>query len=63
MDDLIAMISTDASAADISDKIKEILHGKAAENVEAVRPAIAADMFGMLEPLTSNQDSEEDEEW
>ena len=33
------MMVADASASDISDKIKEILYTKSAEKVDAVRPA------------------------
>ncbi|GIS08890.1 MAG: hypothetical protein CM15mP113_0200 [Pseudomonadota bacterium] len=40
------MIATDASASDISDKIKERLYAKAAEYVDAARPEVAASLFG-----------------
>ncbi len=49
MDDLIGMISTNASPTDISDKIKEILYNKAAENIDSVRPYVASDMFGTMD--------------
>ena len=45
MDDLIDMIVADQSPADISDRIKEILMQKSAENIDAVRPVVAASMF------------------
>ena len=35
MDDLMDMMVADASASDISDKIKEILYTKSAEKVDA----------------------------
>ena len=39
MEDLVDLIATDASASDISDKIKERLYAKAAEYVDAARPS------------------------
>ena len=52
MDDLMDMMVADASASDISDKIKEILYTKSAEKVDAVRPAVGAGLFGEEEPET-----------
>jgi hypothetical protein len=49
MDDLMDMILTDESPSDVSDKIKEILFSKAAEKVNAVRPEVAASLFGDVE--------------
>ena len=46
MEDLVDLIATDASASDISDKIKERLYAKAAEYVDAARPVVCADVFG-----------------
>ena len=46
MDDLIDMIALDQSPTEISDKIKEILMQKSAENIETIRPVVAASMFG-----------------
>ena len=46
MEDLVDLIATDASASDISDKIKEKLYAKAAEYVDAARPVVGADLFG-----------------
>ena len=45
MEDVIDLIATDASAVDISDKIKNILFNKAAENIENLRPQVADSMF------------------
>ena len=45
MDNIIDLIATDASAADISDKIKELIYAKAGERVEAIRPTVAQSMF------------------
>jgi len=60
MDDLINMMVADASPAEISDKIKEILMQKSAENIEAVRPVVAASVFG--EPQTEEEPESEQEE-
>jgi hypothetical protein len=49
MDDLMDMILADESPTDISDKIKEILFAKSAENVNAIRPEVAASLFGDVE--------------
>jgi hypothetical protein len=49
MEDLMDMILTDESPSDVSDKIKEILFSKAAEKVNAVRPEVAASLFGDVE--------------
>ena len=46
MEDLVDLIATDASASDISDKIKERLYAKAAEYVDGARPVIGAQLFG-----------------
>ena len=34
MEDIIDLIATDSSAADISDRIKQVLYNKAAERIE-----------------------------
>ncbi len=49
MDDLIDMMVTNQSPADISDRIKEILMQKSAENIDIIRPVVAASMFGETE--------------
>lgn len=41
MDDLIDMMISNESPADISDRIKEILMAKSAENIEIIRPVVA----------------------
>ena len=65
MDNVIDLIATDASAAEISDKIKEIMYAKAGERVEAIRPTVAQSMFDepdqVDEPETEiDQEPEED---
>ena len=39
------LIATDASASDVSDKIKDALMAKAAVRIDALRPEIASDVF------------------
>lgn len=60
MDDLIDMMVSNESPAEISDKIKEILMQKSAENIETLRPVVAASVFGV--PESSDESSEESEE-
>lgn len=45
MEDIVDLIATDSSAANISDKIKEVLFGKASERIEGLRPEVAKVMF------------------
>jgi hypothetical protein len=64
MDDLIDMMARNESPADISDKIKEILMQKSAENIEIIRPVVAASLFGgeETEPEVEEETYEEDAE-
>ena len=55
MEDLVDLIATDASASDISDKIKERLFAKAAEYVDSARPEVAASLFGAEVPETKSE--------
>ena len=50
MEELVNMIATDASAADISDQIKDILYAKSAERKDGLRPYASNDLFGNIEP-------------
>lgn len=64
MDDLIDMMVSNESPADVSDRIKEILMQKSAENIEIIRPVVAASIFGdtevesEIEAETSEEDAE-----
>ena len=40
------MMVSDESPSQISDKIKDILYGKAAERIDAYRPMVANGVFG-----------------
>ena len=55
MDDVIDMIANNASAADVSDKLKDMLMQKAAQQIDVARPQVAAQMF-------ANQEAEEEPE-
>ena len=55
MDDLMDMMVADASASDVTDKIKEILYTKSAEKVNAVRPSVGAGLFGEEEPAAETE--------
>lgn len=49
MEELIDLIVTDGSPAEVSDSIKQLLYAKAAERVDFARPAVASSLFGDLE--------------
>ena len=49
MDDLINMMVSNESPADISDRIKEILMQKSAENIDIIRSVVAVSIFGEQE--------------
>tara|TARA_B100001079_G_scaffold241915_1_gene227665 strand:+ start:310 stop:519 length:210 start_codon:yes stop_codon:yes gene_type:complete len=59
MDELLDMIATDSSAADISDSIKDTLYAKAAERINTQRPDIASQLF---DPSIADTDSEVSDE-
>lgn len=58
MEELLDMITTNESPADISDKIKELLFAKSAERVDAYRPVAANSMFGDETELEDSEDEE-----
>jgi hypothetical protein len=54
MDDLMDMlVKDDESASQISDKIKDILFAKSAEQIETIRPNVAASIFD--EPVSDEE--------
>ena len=71
MEELVDLIATDASASDVSDKIKDALMVKAAERIDAFRPDVASTVFDgevpeeeeeVVDELEDEQEYEEDEE-
>jgi len=66
MEELIDLIATDGTAADVSDRIKDILYAKAAERVDGARSYVASSIFGddsESEEQFENDDEEDDEEY
>ena len=65
MEDLVDLIATDASASDVSDKIKDALMAKAAARIDAFKPEIASSVFDAEVPeeeeVSDEQPTEEDE--
>jgi hypothetical protein len=57
MDDLLDMIVSDESPAQISDKIKELLFSKSSEKIDGFRPVVSSKVFG----LDDGEDEEESE--
>jgi len=55
------MMAADASASDVSDKIKEILYAKTAEKVDAARPLVGAELFGDEVPEVEDEPTDETE--
>ena len=62
MEELVDLIATDASASDVSDKIKDALMAKAAARVDALRPEVASNVFDAEgEEVSDEQPTEEEE--
>ena len=62
MDNIIDLIATDASASDVTDRIKDALFAKAAERVEASKPIVAGSVFGGEEESIETEEPTEQEE-
>ena len=65
MEELVDLIATDASASDVSDKIKDALMAKAAARIDALKPEVASSVFDEVpeeEEVSDEQPTEEDEE-
>ena len=59
------LVGAEASPAEVSDKIKEILYAKSSSKIDEIRPEIGTSVFGGEEPEVEYEDeveSEEDEE-
>ena len=65
MEELVDLIATDASASDVSDKIKDALMAKAAARIDALKPNVASSVFDAEVPeeeeVSDEQPPEEDE--
>ena len=69
MEELVDLIATDASASDVSDKIKDALMAKAADRIDAFKPQVASTVFDgevpeeeeVVDELEDEQPTEEDE--
>ena len=46
MEELVNMIASDASAADVSDQIKDILYAQSAKKIDELRPVASGNLFG-----------------
>lgn len=49
MEDIIDLIVTDSSPADISDSIKNAIFAKASERVDSMRPFVSSSLFNTEE--------------
>ena len=64
MDELLDMIGADESAAQVTDKIKDLLYAKSGEKVDAFRPHVANSLFGDQETeIDDETDEVSDESW
>ena len=69
MEELVDLIATDASASDVSDKIKDALMAKAAARIDAFKPEVASTVFDgevqeeeeVVDELEDEESTEEDE--
>ena len=61
MDEIIDLIATDASANDVSDRIKDMLYAKAADKIDGFKPTIANSVFDEVNPETSEEPTQEEE--
>jgi hypothetical protein len=59
MDELMDLLVTDGSSSQISDRIKDVLFAKSAENIETIRPNVAASIFNDDANLDSQEVSTE----
>jgi len=48
--DLMDMMASDESPSGISDRIKDILFTKSADNIDDIKPSVSSSMFGQEEP-------------
>ena len=60
MEEIVNLIATDSSAADISDKMKDLLFTKAAAKIDARKPEVALSMFDTSTPETAANTEDQD---
>jgi hypothetical protein len=59
MEELMDLLVSDESPAQVSDKIKDILYSKSAEKIKDVRPDVATSLFDDGEVEDSEETSDE----
>ncbi len=62
MEELVNMLATDASAADVSDQIKNILYAKSAQKIDDLRPAASGNLFGAESEVETEVETQPEEE-
>ena len=63
MDEIVdVMLDKETAAADITDKIKDLLFAKTAGKVDTIKPEVAASMFGEPESPEATSEVEPQEE-
>jgi len=61
MEELVDLIATDASASDVSDKIKDALMAKAASRIDTFKSSVASSVFDASEEEVSDEQPTEQE--
>ena len=61
MDDIVDLIATDASASDISNRIKDMLYAKSAERIEGSKSLVANAVFDTGVPTEENPELDTEE--
>tara|TARA_X000000368_G_scaffold251070_1_gene198378 strand:+ start:485 stop:664 length:180 start_codon:yes stop_codon:yes gene_type:complete len=59
MEEIIDLIATDASASEVSDKIKDALFAKSSERIEGIKPNVASTVFDDINPEEPTEQEEE----
>ena len=62
MEELVNMIATDASAADVSDQIKDMLYAKSAKKIDELRPVASGNLFGAEAEVETEVETQPEEE-
>ena len=62
MEELVNMIATDASAADVSDQIKDILFSKSAKKIDDLRPVASGNLYGSESEVETEVETQPEEE-